>query len=217
MRGRKGVWAVLLALALCAGSGCGSAAGADTEAAEQDAAQIDGQQETVADTAAEEGEDVSSDEQEDLGLNEGETQDGEVQGITILIYHGDDMAENICADTALTEEITPEILVMHLVSYQVLPDTVTVESFSEETENAVDGTVTDKRLLLDLSVDFGAWLSSVGTSGETIMMGSLVNTFLDAYDASCMQVTSGGEVLETGHQVYDGWLEMYPYVVSCTD
>ena len=115
------------------------------------------------------------------------------------------MAENICVNTALTEEITPEILIMNLVSYQVLPDTVTVESFSEETG-------TDKRLLLDLSSDFGSWLSSMGTSGEMIVMGSLVNTFLHAYDASAMKVTVEGQVLETGHQIYDGWLELYSYV-----
>lgn len=151
-------------------------------------------------------------QQEQMVLNERETQDGELQGITIRIYHSDDMAENICVNTALTEEVTPEILVMNLVSYGMLPDTVKVESFSEENGTAEGGTDGEKRLLLDLSADFGSWLSSMGTSGETIIMGSLVNTFLDAYDASSMKVTSGGEILETGHQVYDGWLELYSYV-----
>ena len=69
---------------------------------------------------------------------------------------------------------------MNLASYGMLPDTVTVKSFSEGTETAKDGTVTDKRLTLNLSEDFGTWLSSMGTSGETMVMGSLVNTFLDA-------------------------------------
>ena len=101
---------------------------------------------------------------------------------------------------------------MNLASYGMLPDTVTVKSFSEGTETAKDGTVTDKRLTLNLSEDFGTWLSSMGTSGETMVMGSLVNTFLDAYDASAIKVTVDGAVLETGHQVYDGWLELYSYV-----
>ncbi|HIT67676.1 MAG TPA: GerMN domain-containing protein [Candidatus Merdisoma merdipullorum] len=210
MRGRMGYWFVLLALILSMAAGCGSAGGNEAQNAE--AAQQGEQKKDAENTASEEKKAGDTQEQEELVLNERQTQDGEVQGITIRIYHGDDMAENICVNTALTEEITPEILIMNLVSYQVLPDTVTVESFSEETETAKDGTVTDKRLLLDLSSDFGSWLSSMGTSGEMIVMGSLVNTFLDAYDASAMKVTVEGQVLETGHQIYDGWLELYSYV-----
>lgn len=210
MRGRMGYWFALLALILSMAAGCGSAGGNKAQNAE--AAQQGEQKKDAENTASEEKKAGDTEEQEELVLNERQTQDGEVQGITIRIYHGDDMAENICVNTALTEEITPEILIMNLVSYQVLPDTVTVESFSEETETAKDGTVTDKRLLLDLSSDFGSWLSSMGTSGEMIVMGSLVNTFLDAYDASAMKVTVEGQVLETGHQIYDGWLELYSYV-----
>ena len=210
MRGRMGYWFALLALILSMAAGCGSAGGNKAQNAE--AAQQGEQKKDAENTAPEEKKAGDTEEQEELVLNERQTQDGEVQGITIRIYHGDDMAENICVNTALTEEITPEILIMNLVSYQVLPDTVTVESFSEETETAKDGTVTDKRLLLDLSSDFGSWLSSMGTSGEMIVMGSLVNTFLDAYDASAMKVTVEGQVLETGHQIYDGWLELYSYV-----
>lgn len=210
MRGRMGYWFVLLALILSMAAGCGSAGGNEAQNAE--AAQQGEQKKDAENTASEEKKAGDTEEQEELVLNERQTQDGEVQGITIRIYHGDDMAENICVNTALTEEITPEILIMNLVSYQVFPDTVTVESFSEETETAKDGTVTDKRLLLDLSSDFGSWLSSMGTSGEMIVMGSLVNTFLDAYDASAMKVTVEGQVLETGHQIYDGWLELYSYV-----
>ena len=203
MRGRMGYWFVLLALILSMAAGCGSAGGNEAQNAE--AAQQGEQKKDAVNTASEEKKAGGTAEQEELVLNERQTQDGEVQGITIRIYHGDDMAENICVNTALTEEITPEILIMNLVSYQVFPDTVTVESFSEETG-------TDKRLLLDLSSDFGSWLSSMGTSGEMIVMGSLVNTFLDAYDASAMKVTVEGQVLETGHQIYDGWLELYSYV-----
>jgi len=35
------------------------------------------------------------------------------------------------------------------------------------------------------------------------MMGSLTNTVLDAYDADSLVLTVDGEVLETGHSIYD--------------
>ncbi len=209
---RRGFLALLLAVLLTAGAGCGSAGGDRAQNAETAEKSVQaGQKEDSGtdETAQAEG---TLEEQERPVLNERETPAGEVEGITIRIYHSDDAAENICVNTAMTEEITPEILIMNLASYGMLPDTVTVKSFSEGTETAKDGTVTDKRLTLNLSEDFGTWLSSMGTSGETMVMGSLVNTFLDAYDASAIKVTVDGAVLETGHQVYDGWLELYSYV-----
>ena len=209
---RRGFLALLLAVLLTAGAGCGSAGGDRAQNAETAEKSVQaGQKEDSGtdETAQAEG---TLEEQERPVLNERETPAGEVEGITIRIYQSDDAAENICVNTAMTEEITPEILIMNLASYGMLPDTVTVKSFSEGTETAKDGTVTDKRLTLNLSEDFGTWLSSMGTSGETMVMGSLVNTFLDAYDASAIKVTVDGAVLETGHQVYDGWLELYSYV-----
>ena len=149
---------------------------------------------------------------EESVLNERMAGESEVQGGTIRVYHSDDMAEHICVNTALTEEVTPEILLMNLASYGMVPDTVDVQKFTEETAADQDGEIPEHRLILDLSPDFAGYLSSMGTSGEFLAMGSLVNTFLDAYDASLIKVTAGGETLETGHQIYDGWLELYDYV-----
>ena len=149
---------------------------------------------------------------EESVLNERMAGESEVQGVTIRVYHSDDMAEHICVNTALTEEVTPEILLMNLASYGMVPDTVDVQKFTEETAADQGGEIPGHRLILDLSPDFADYLSSMGTSGEFLVMGSLVNTFLDAYDASLIKVTAGGETLETGHQIYDGWLELYDYV-----
>ena len=47
------------------------------------------------------------------------------------------------------------------------------------------------------------------TSGEYVILGSVVNTFLTAYDADAIIITVDGEVLETGHSVYDQPLTLY--------
>ena len=49
----------------------------------------------------------------------------------------------------------------------------------------------------------------MGTSGEYVILGSVVNTFLTAYDADAITLTVDGEVLETGHSVYDQPLTFY--------
>lgn len=208
---RKKLWRVwILALCLCAGCGGkpeGQAARADAEETGPDSRMkhTDGSKEDAAEEAGEE-------DGLEMAVNERETPDGELQGITIQIYHADDMAEHICVNTALTEEVTPEILLMNLASYGMLPESVQVEQFSVEKAGGKGEEQEAVRLILDLSSDFADHLSSMGTSGELLVMGSLVNTFLDAYDASLIKVTAGGETLETGHQIYDGWLELYDYV-----
>ena len=63
---------------------------------------------------------------------------------------------------------------------------------------------------LDLGAEFGSMINAMGTSGEYMMMGALVNTFLDAYSASGLMLQVDGKTLETGHSIYDFTLEFFP-------
>ncbi len=66
------------------------------------------------------------------------------------------------------------------------------------------------KLILDVNEVFTAQINSCGTSGEYYMMGSVVNTLLTAYQADTLFLTVNGEILETGHNIYDYDLEFYP-------
>ena len=65
------------------------------------------------------------------------------------------------------------------------------------------------QLLLDFNSAYFDQLVTYGTSGELMMMGSVVNTYLDAYDAQSVVITADGEIMESGHVVYDFPLEFY--------
>lgn len=67
----------------------------------------------------------------------------------------------------------------------------------------------DDQLLLDFNSAYFDQLVTYGTSGELMMMGSVVNTYLDAYDAETVVITANGEIMESGHVVYDFPLEFY--------
>ena len=67
----------------------------------------------------------------------------------------------------------------------------------------------DDQLLLDFNSAYFDQLVTYGTSGELMMMGSVVNTYLDAYDAQSVVITADGEIMESGHVVYDFPLEFY--------
>ena len=62
---------------------------------------------------------------------------------------------------------------------------------------------------LDLSASFGEALSSTGTAGETLYMGSVVNTFLTRYALTSLRVTCEGADIETGHTIYDAPLTFF--------
>lgn len=64
-------------------------------------------------------------------------------------------------------------------------------------------TVENGEVKLDVNDAFGTQLMSYGTAGEYMMMGSVVNTLLSAYDAQTVSITMDGQIMESGHVIYD--------------
>jgi len=88
-------------------------------------------------------------------------------------------------------------LVSHLVAAGALPEGCAALSFYEE--NAA----------LDMNAAFAQALGRTGTLGETLLLGCLVNTMLEYFGLNGIKVTAQGEVLQTGHEVYDYPLMFY--------
>ena len=117
----------------------------------------------------------------------------EVEPVEVTIYCGNDNADALIPNPMLVESITPENLMNELKIYSGIPNEVQIYGFENN-----DGSLT-----LDLSQEFADDVASCGTSGEYIKVGCVVNTFLDAYNASEITITVNGEAWETGHTVYD--------------
>ena len=98
--------------------------------------------------------------------------------------------EQLIQSTALAEDIMEQ-----LIQAGALPEGVRVLS--------MEGGV------LDLNSAFLSFLNSMGTSGEYVVMGSVVNTYLTAFGLDRITITVEGNVPETGHSVYDQPLRMY--------
>lgn len=64
-------------------------------------------------------------------------------------------------------------------------------------------------LTVDLNSAFRDQLLTQGSTGERFLMGSVVNTFLSAYDAETVLITVDGEILESGHVIYDFPMEFF--------
>ena len=101
-----------------------------------------------------------------------------------------DITEQLIQMDALAEDILEQ-----LVQAGALPEGVRVLSM----DNGV----------LDLNSAFLSFLNTMGTSGEYVVMGSVVNTYLTAFGLDRITITVEGNVPETGHSIYDQPLRMY--------
>ena len=111
------------------------------------------------------------------------------------IYYGNDNADGFETKSVAVSELNTATLIQELVAAGILAEGT--EVISEE----LKGTC----LYLDFNDPFRTRLCSMGTSGEYIIMGSLVNTFLDNFmdTIQSVYVTVNGEILESGHVIYD--------------
>ncbi len=129
----------------------------------------------------------------------GEEAAEEAEPVNVLIYYGNASADGFEQKEVEIMGLTPQNLIGELAKLNVVSIDTEVKSFEQ------DG----KALKLDLSKGFSKYLNMMGSSGEYIVMGGLVNTFLDAYDGENILITVEGEMLETGHTSYEGPLTFF--------
>lgn len=120
-------------------------------------------------------------------------------GYTLTLYApNEDATEFIQCSWELTE-LSPSALCNALLEAGVLTDGVAFNSIQVE----------GNQVRLDVNAAFGQRISSYGTAGEYMIMGSVVNTLLGAYNAETVSITMDGQILESGHAIYDLPLEFF--------
>ena len=108
-------------------------------------------------------------------------------------YRGNENADGLLSREVQVPEITPSAVLSALIDDGVVPPSVSVLALIQN----------EQQLQIDFNDAFLQHLCSVGTAGETILIGSVVNTFLSAYEAQSVIITVNGEVPESGHVRYD--------------
>jgi len=110
---------------------------------------------------------------------------------TLYLPHGS--GESFVTQTVWVHQIHADGVLEQLQQARLLPETVIINAFGAE----------GQQLNIDFNTAFGDILNSVGTSGERMIVGSVVNTFLNAFQADSVFLTVEGETLESGHVIYD--------------
>ena len=117
----------------------------------------------------------------------------------IYVYIPNETLDGFCSVETIIPELSPCYIIEALIEAKVLTKDVSINSISME----------DSKLYLDFNEGFNKQLNSFGTTGEWCYMGSIVNTFLYAYRANYVLITVNGQIVESGHVIYDFPMRYY--------
>lgn len=110
----------------------------------------------------------------------------------ITVYYGDDNAEHLISTVYPTDRLDEYSVMGALKAVGAVNMDVGLNSFEAK----------ERTLYIDVSKEFQTQLCSYGTSGEMILMGSVVRTYLEAFNSDEIVITVDGETLESGHEIY---------------
>lgn len=188
---------VLLSVSACSNSSSTDASQSDNQKNEQQKSDNDNQKNEKQNEQSEADQmEDDSDKKEDQTVQEDKSAE-------ITIYTSNDDATAFVAESVKIDELTPENIVNALVQKSVLSSDVRVLKYEEQTADGV------KSLDVDFNEGFGAYVCSMGTTGEYYTIGSVVNTFLDAYGCEKIKITVEGNTLESGHAEYPGYMNRF--------
>ena len=186
---------IILTMSACSNSTSTNSSQADNQKIEQqenDKNNVDQKEENKEEQSGE-----NSDEQSENTIS------NEDKSVEIKVYVSNDDATAFVSDSVKIDELTPENIVNILVQKSVLSSDVQVLKCDKQKVDGVES------LEIDFNEAFGAYVCSMGTTGEYYTIGSVVNTFLDAYGCEKVKMTVEGNTLETGHAEYPGYMNRF--------
>ena len=190
---------ILLSISACSNSASTAPSQSDktkTEQQEADKNKVDQKNENKDEQNQNDQAADDSDKKEDQTVQEDKSAE-------ITVYTSNDDATAFVSESVKIDELTPENIVNALIEKAVLSSDVQVLKCDKQTVDGVES------LDVDFNEAFGTYVSSMGTTGEYYTIGSVVNTFLDAYDCEQIKITVEGNTLETGHAEYPGYMNRF--------
>lgn len=174
----------------------------DTDAEEEEGKSVEEETPQAAEEEENSGEETketeeSIDDAEDVPIEQ-ESVPGEGEAV---IYYGNAGSYDLKQEVIQLEEKTAEELLGALTKHNIVSLDTKVLSFEEE--EGYEG----KILHLDLSKAAGEYLKTMSKEAECIILASVVNTFLENYDAAGIYIAVNGKPLATKNAEYTNALQ----------
>ena len=197
---KRKVIIILLTVVLLSISACSNSVGTDSSQSDNQKTE---QQEDDKDKVDQSDENKADQPEPDSDKKTEDTDSNEDKSVEIQLYVSNDDATEFVSESVRIDELTPENIVNVLIEKSVLSSDVQVLKCDKQTVDGVEC------LDVDFNEAFGAYVCSMGTTGEYYTIGSVVNTFLDAYGCEKVKITVEGNTLETGHAEYPGYMNRF--------
>ena len=123
--------------------------------------------------------------------------------IVITIYFSYDDATSFVSEEVQIDALTPEAVLNALISKGAVAADVQIQAFNTVT---VDN---KPSVEIDFNPAFSTFVTNMGSTGEYFAIGSVCNTFLNAYNCEQIKITVEGQTLTTGHAEYPGYLTAF--------
>lgn len=120
----------------------------------------------------------------------------ETQGETAVIYYGNGGSAVLERETVTVEAMTPEELINALARHNIMSLDTKVLAFEKREGNGAS------TLYLDLSKAAGEYLQTMSAAAESVIIASVIDTFLENYDADAICLTVEGEPLVAQEGAY---------------
>lgn len=118
--------------------------------------------------------------------------------VTLYVY---DEVEQKLKPIQVEGKSDANTLIKLLKKHQMIPKKVRINSFEITKENGI------VYAHIDMTREFKEYIETMGTFGEMICMYSLIHTIIVNQGVERVILTLEGEILETGHMIYDEYME----------
>ena len=125
------------------------------------------------------------------------------KSILLQVYFSNDDATAFVSEEVQIDALTPEAVLNALISKGAVAADVQILAFNTVT---VDN---KPSVELDCNPTFSTFVTNMGSTGEYFAIGSVCNTFLNAYNCEQIKITVEGQTLTTGHAEYPGYLTAF--------
>ena len=159
---KKRIIVLMLTGIILSVSACSNSAGTDSSQSDNQKTE---QQEDDKDKADQSDENKADQSEPDSDKKTEDTDSNEDKSVEIQLYVSNDDATEFVSESVKIDELTPENIVNALVQKSVLPSDIQVLKCEEQ---IVDGV---KSLDVDFNEAFGAYVCSMGTTGEYYTIG----------------------------------------------